>query len=166
MTTAQKAAGLSLQPAENERKSWLKRFMAFITGSRVVAVDADAGDTRKGKDGRIVGKLTPDMIRRMDEPPKLINPSGDSSGCVSKHRPPSRSMIPMDYEQAFTPTKEPFEEYLSNSQGCRPSPSLDIKSKKYVTSLIHRSYNFSQQRFADVYRILAQLPAVCPVSIL
>ena len=106
---------LPIQLAENHTKSWLKRLTAFITGHPIVVVDGAALD----KVGRTKGKFTPDMIRRMDEPPKPINPSGSSSGWVNERRLSHRT-IP---ERSFTSTPELFEEFPSNGQACRPATS-------------------------------------------
>ena len=116
--SAKKAAGLSLQPAENHTKSWFKRLMAFITGHPMVVVDVDAATVG----GRTIRKLTPDMIRRMDEPPKPINPSGSSSGWVDERLPSHRTILPRS-ERSFTSTPEFFEEFPSNGQACRPASS-------------------------------------------
>jgi hypothetical protein len=123
IAAAKKAAGLSLQPAANHRKPWPKRLTAFITGSPVV--NADVVDN----ESMTIRKLTPDMIRRMDEPPKLINPSGNSSGWVSEL--PSHGTTSHGFERPFTPTAES----LSNRQACR-SASLDINQKQYVARLV------------------------------
>ena len=114
-----KAAGLSIQPAENHTKSWLKRLIAFVTGHPMVVVDVGAA---VDKEGRKKQKLTPDMIQRMDEPPKPINPSGSTSGWVSE-RHPSHNTIPPRSGKSFTSTPEFFEEFPSNSQACRPASS-------------------------------------------
>jgi hypothetical protein len=90
--------------------------MAFIKGHPMIEV-RPAVD----KGGRTIRKFTPDMIRRMDEPPKPINPSGSSSGWVSE-RHPSHRTIP---ERSFTSTPEFFdsEESPSNGQACHPASS-------------------------------------------
>ncbi|KAF8806550.1 TrkH-domain-containing protein [Phlegmacium glaucopus] len=128
---AKKAAGLTFQPAENHTKSFLKRLMVFLTGKPMIAVDADVVDEDlKKRKGRSIRRLTPHMIRRMDEPPRPINPSGNPSDWVSEHRPPPDSERP-----------ESPEEFPSNSQDCRRSVSLDIQSEKYVARLIATLYN-------------------------
>lgn len=113
--SAKKGAVLPIQLAENHTKSRLKRLMAFITGHPMVVVDGAAVD----KVGRTKGKFTPDMIRRMDEPPKPINPSGSSSGWVSDRRLSHRT-IP---ERSFTSTPELLEEFPCNGQARRPATS-------------------------------------------
>ena len=93
--------------------------MAFITGHPMVVVDVGA---TVEKESRTKRKLTPDMIRRMDEPPKPINPSGSSSGWVSERRP-SHGTIPPRSGQSFTLSPEFFEEFPSNGQAYRPASS-------------------------------------------
>ena len=66
-------------------------------------IEVDVG-AAVDKGGRTIRKFTPDMIRRMDEPPEPINPSGSSSGWVSE-RHHSRRTIP---ERSFTSTPEFF----------------------------------------------------------
>jgi hypothetical protein len=116
--SAKQAAGLSLQPAENHTKSWFKRLMAFITGHPMVVVDVDAATVG----GRTIRKLTPDMIRRMDEPPRPINPSGSSSGWVNERRSSHRTILPRS-ERSFTSTPDFFEGFPSNGQACCPASS-------------------------------------------
>ena len=92
--------------------------MAFIKGHPMIEVDIGAA---VDKGGRTIRKFTPDMIRRMDEPPKPINPSGSSSGWVSEcHH--SRRTIP---ERSFTSTPEFFnsEESPSNGHACHHTSS-------------------------------------------
>jgi hypothetical protein len=98
--------------------------MAFITGQPMVAMDVGAA-------GRTKQKFTPDMIRRMDEPPKPINPSGSSSGWVSE-RHPSRRTIP---ERSFTSTPEFFEEF---GQACHPASSDKNRRRLSDPGLISR----------------------------
>ena len=123
--SAKKAAGLSLQPAENHTKSWFKRLMAFITGHPMVVVDVDAAAVG----GRTIRKLTPDMIRRMDEPPKPINPSGSSSGCVNERRPSHRTILPRS-ERSFTSTPGFYEGFPSNGQAC---PASSDKNRRRLS---------------------------------
>ena len=98
--------------------------MGFVTGHPMVVVDGAVVD----KEDKTKRKLTPDMIRRMDEPPKPINPSGSSSGWVSE-RHPSHRTIPPRSGQSFTSTPDFFEEFSSNGQTCRPT-SGDRNSRR------------------------------------
>ena len=108
-----KAADLLIQPTENYTKSWLNRSMAFVTGYPVVVpVDVDAVVDKEGG-LETKRKLTPDMIRRVDEPPKPINPSGNSSGWVSERRASHRT-IPPGSGPSFTSPLELFEDFSSN----------------------------------------------------
>lgn len=130
---AKKAAGLIFQPPENNTKSYLERLMAFITGKPIVAVDAGAVDEENIKKERGRSKFSPNMIRRIDEPPKPINPSGNLS---ERQHPSLHRTTSLDSERAFTPTTKSFEEFPSNNpQARRCDVSLDINSKMYVTRL-------------------------------
>jgi hypothetical protein len=96
--------------------------MAFITGHPMVVVDVGAAVRKEGRTIRKLTPLTPDMIRRMDEPPKPINPSGSSSGWVNERHPSDRT-IPSRSGQSFTSTPEFLEELPSNGRACRPASS-------------------------------------------
>jgi len=98
----------------------------------MTTVDADAINDLKEEKSRSIRKLTPDMIQRMDEPPKPINPSGNPSGWVTS----SEYLRPPDRGRSFTPTPESSEEFPSNRQARARSASPDIQSKKYVARLI------------------------------
>ena len=119
-----------MQPAENHTNSWLKRLVAFITGHPMVIVPVDVGAL--DKEGRTKQKFTPDMIRRMDEPPKPINPSGGSSGWVSERRPSHRT-IPPGSGQSFTSTPEFLEKFPSNGQVCQCHPASSDKTSKRLS---------------------------------
>ena len=98
--------------------------MGFITGHPIVVVDVGAA-VKEGRTKRKLtplSPLTPDMIRRMDEPPKPINPSGGSSGWVSDRHPSHRTTSPRS-GQSFTSTPEFLEQFPSNGQALRSASS-------------------------------------------
>ncbi|KAH9485514.1 Low-affinity potassium transport protein [Psilocybe cubensis] len=82
---AQKATRL-VETARKQHRPWPHRFIAFLQGRHISVEDEDQVEegAKKG-DGNAIRKLRPDMIRRMDDAPKLVNPSG----WVSEGRAPS-----------------------------------------------------------------------------
>ncbi len=76
----QKASSILRQGKEKQRP-WPHRMLARLRPGRglsVVAEDSPEGSTpdRRSPGNGIIRKLRPDMIRRMDDAPKPINPSG------------------------------------------------------------------------------------------
>jgi hypothetical protein len=61
-------------------RAWPHRFATLFRRraplSTVVEVTEEEEPHRKGRGGGVIRKLRPDMIRRMDDAPKLIDPSG------------------------------------------------------------------------------------------
>lgn len=97
MAATKKAASI-IKEDMDERKPWPHKFIAFFTGKgklKVVDKDKDIEDAKKGRKSAL-GKLRPDMIRRMDDAPKLLNPSG----WVSEGPAPSRET---SYNSAIGP---------------------------------------------------------------
>lgn len=71
--------------AQHERRPWSGRMAALFRPGRsqisVVAEDSSDGSSSVRPNNRgIIRKLRPDMIRRMDDAPKLVNPSGWITG--------------------------------------------------------------------------------------
>lgn len=60
------------------RRPWHHRIFAFFQGRHISVIDEEnAGEDLKRKESAGGSrKLRPDMIRRMDDAPKLVNPSG------------------------------------------------------------------------------------------
>ncbi|KAF9485986.1 TrkH-domain-containing protein [Pholiota conissans] len=94
------------------QKPWHHRLVAFVTGSQIRVVDEGKSPARqsspKGKGG-VFRKLRPDMIRRMDDAPKLINPSG----WVSEGQAPSPPKTPSGPH----PSPQPFTSDSSDASG-------------------------------------------------
>lgn len=94
---ARKAASL-IADAEKKDRPWPSRIAAFIRQGRglsVVVEETEAKPLPQEKGGHIT-KLRPDMIRRMDDAPKLINPSGwvSEGKATSMRREPSVASQP------------------------------------------------------------------------
>ncbi|KAG2043915.1 cation transport protein-domain-containing protein [Suillus americanus] len=83
LTTASAPAGNSV----GSKGGWSRRFFRRKTGLSTVPEDSASGDARTTpKDS--TKKLRPDMIRRMDDQPKPVNPSGritESGAVPMKH---------------------------------------------------------------------------------
>lgn len=96
-TAATKKAANIIREDIEERKPWPHRFIAFFSGKKLKVVDKEK-DVKEAKKGQksALRKLRPDMIRRMDDAPKLLNPSG----WVSEGSAPSR-------EQSYNSTTGP-----------------------------------------------------------
>lgn len=73
----EKRVGKDVEQAVEQHKPWPRRFLAFISGGGLKVVpDPDALRKGQANSGGVLPKLRPDMIRRMDDAPKLVNPSG------------------------------------------------------------------------------------------
>ncbi|KAF8967965.1 cation transport protein-domain-containing protein [Flammula alnicola] len=80
---AKKKAARVISRAAKENKPWPHRFVAYMSGRHLSVIDEESADQEAKKEGAL-RKLRPDMIRRMDDAPKRIDPSG----WVSEGRPP------------------------------------------------------------------------------
>ncbi|KIM40298.1 hypothetical protein M413DRAFT_176376 [Hebeloma cylindrosporum] len=74
---AAKRAASIMAEASKENRPWPHRFLAFFTGRKLSVIDEERISRDEPKpSGGAPPKLRPDMIRRMDDAPKLVNPSG------------------------------------------------------------------------------------------
>jgi hypothetical protein len=126
---AKKAASMIAEAAK-ENKPWPNRFLAFFTGRKLSVIDEERIPRDETKpSGGVPPKLRPDMIRRMDDAPKLVNPSG----WLSEGHVPSGSSHPQPKTLADNPSNEPSSSSMPRSKrNHRPSISIDISAPKYV----------------------------------
>lgn len=72
----EKAVGVLVNPKKRSA-SWSSRIATFLRpGGLSMVARSNGVDRDMEKKGGIIQNLRPDMIRRMDEAPKRINPSG------------------------------------------------------------------------------------------
>lgn len=127
---AQKAADLVREDVE-QRRPWPHRMAAFFRPGRglsVVAEESSEGSKsdRNAKRG-IIRKLRPDMIRRMDDAPKLVNPSG----WVTEGKAPSLRKAPaMRSSRADEGNVDPNDPHESPSltESLKSSPGVATPS--------------------------------------
>ncbi|KAF8891820.1 cation transport protein-domain-containing protein [Infundibulicybe gibba] len=109
--TSRKVGG-AVADAEKNSQPWPTRFVTFLRQGRglsVVAEDSKEGSAESERKGGILRKLRPDMIRRMDDAPKLVNPSGWIS--EGKAMPARRSsMAQSRHESNRHPSSSPVFE--------------------------------------------------------
>ncbi|ETW74843.1 potassium transporter [Heterobasidion irregulare TC 32-1] len=104
-------------------KTWRSRISTLLRrGSRLSDVEekTDEEDTRKGG-GNESRKLRPDMIRRMDDAPKLVNPSG----WISEGRSDPMNAVAEDGSQ---PPAEPTRQLAFAEDPKRRSRDLSVSS--------------------------------------
>lgn len=113
---AAKKAAQIIDIAKKQHKPWPHRFIAFFTGRHLSVEDEDQveEEAKKG-DGTAIRKLRPDMIRRMDDAPKLVNPSG----WVSEGRAPSLRKGSVSSTRVQLKTSTNPSDPNSNSDGDR-----------------------------------------------
>jgi len=85
---AKKAASV-IPEAAKENKTWLHRFFSFFTRRKLSVIDEEKLPSDEIKPSGVLPKLRPDMIRRMNDAPKPVNPSGWVS---EDHAPSTRKM--------------------------------------------------------------------------
>ncbi|KAG6895622.1 hypothetical protein C0992_000312 [Termitomyces sp. T32_za158] len=90
------------------RSSWSHRVSTLISKKRVDVAGMEKEEKKKG----IIRKLRPDMIRRMDDAPKLVNPSGyavplEKAPTLQNVKPGHLSFVPstIGYEDNHTNTR-------------------------------------------------------------
>lgn len=107
------------------QRPWYHRLLATITGHRARVVDEEslprAGQSSPG--GGVLRKLRPDMIRRMDDAPKLINPSG----WVSVGHAPSTPKTPISPRPPPTPFATSASD-TSNGSSNATHPSIAMQN--------------------------------------
>lgn len=108
-----KAASL-VEQAKTKRKPWPHRMFAYIKGDHIELEDEDNPEAKdKKRRNGVLQKLRPDMIRRMDDAPKLVNPSG----WVSENRPPSVKGIEIsNIHVSPKPSPSPVESHTSSEE--------------------------------------------------
>ena len=117
--------------ATRDSKQWTNRFLAFFTRRKLSVIDEEK-IPRDGTKPPTPPKLRPDMIRRMDDAPKLVNPSG----LLSEGHAPSGSNISAGSSH---PQPKPNPSDASSSSDIRRSKlnrrrtiSIDMAAPKYV----------------------------------
>ncbi|TFK44919.1 cation transport protein-domain-containing protein [Crucibulum laeve] len=98
---------------------WSTRIATFFHPGRHISIEVEesneGSDRSKDQKGGIIGRLRPDMIRRMDDAPKLVNPSG----WVSDGKAPIRKMPSIQSRQEGTQRLS----VVSASSDNEPKPS-------------------------------------------
>jgi hypothetical protein len=72
------------EDSAKKRNSWQNRLHTYVHSGKKLSVLAEEPlqgkkKVEKEESKGFIGKVRPDMIRRMDDPPKLVNPSGTVS---------------------------------------------------------------------------------------
>ncbi|KDR75691.1 hypothetical protein GALMADRAFT_248309 [Galerina marginata CBS 339.88] len=128
---AKKAADIVVEDIK-QQQPWPHRFIAFFSGRQLSVIDEEKvpEEAKKGQGG-LTRKLRPDMIKRMDDAPKLVNPSGWVSegrprsvrkGSVSSIQP---QVKPMPTTPSNTPDDSDREKPVSPRLPARQPASTD-----------------------------------------
>ncbi|KAJ7030061.1 cation transport protein-domain-containing protein [Mycena alexandri] len=95
---AAKSKAIAIGDAEKKTPPWTRRFSSLLSRDATVlsaveetSREASLNDEKPKKKKSFMRKLRPDMIRRMDGPPQLVNPSGWIS--EGAHPPLPRSPV-------------------------------------------------------------------------
>lgn len=108
----------SARASSGTRGSWSRRIFRSKSDLGTVPEDSSSNDVRTTTKENAI-RLRPDMIRRMDAPPKLINPSGritESSAVQMKHislKPNATSPDMQAEERAPSPRQLEFPDEIS-----------------------------------------------------
>jgi len=126
---ATKKTASMIAEGTRQNKPWSSRFLAFFARRKLSVIDEER-ILRDGMKPSIPPKLRPDMIRRMDDAPKLVNPSG----LLSEGHAPSDSKI-----SAGSSDPKPNPSDASSSSDMRRSKlnrrrtiSIDFAAPEYV----------------------------------
>lgn len=122
---ARSASKLS-RDAESATQPWARRFVSLFsknTGLSTVTEDAEEEkDESKERSGGVIRKLRPDMIRRMDDAPKLVDPSGwiSEGQSVPMNRAPTmqstRQLVFADDVSTGLPSRTHLDSVLESSK--------------------------------------------------
>ncbi|KAJ7772100.1 cation transport protein-domain-containing protein [Mycena maculata] len=115
---AAKAKALAIEETEKTPPPWPRRINTLLSRSMLSAVQETSREGSRSRERTLdqdekpkkkgfMRKLRPDMIRRMDHPPQLVNPSGwISEGAKSRSPEPQDAEEPERREGAQTPHTE------------------------------------------------------------
>jgi hypothetical protein len=83
---AAKARAIEIGETEKTSPPWTRRISTLMSRNTILSA-VEEEDDKKPKKKTFMRKLRPEMIRRMDRPPQLINPSGWISEGAQTHSP-------------------------------------------------------------------------------
>lgn len=120
---ASRAAAKVDSEAELAARPWTHRFASLFrknTGlSTVDEITEDDKDESKERTGGIIRKLRPDMIRRMDDAPKLVDPSGwisEGQSVPMMRAPTVQSTRQLAFADDANPTRMPLDRVLETAR--------------------------------------------------
>lgn len=132
----QQLAAASVGNSVGNKGGWPRRIFRRKTGLSTVQEDSTNGDARTiPKDS--AKRLRPDMIRRMDGRPKLVNPSGriTESGAVSMNHSSLESLKSLNL-QAEEQEQEPSPHQLVFADGKTQTPEqLELENNVKIKNL-------------------------------
>ncbi|KAJ7503005.1 cation transport protein-domain-containing protein [Mycena galericulata] len=144
---AAKARAIEIGDAEKTRPPWSRRITGLLSrGTMLSAVQETSregsrsrehlDDVEKPKKKGFMRKLRPDMIRRMDHPPQLVNPSG----WISEGHNPEPEEKPEASPQLERPRQLAFAEQLVSSP--KPVSEEPLPSSSPSPSQLHPPLGF------------------------
>lgn len=153
---AAKSKAVAIGDAEKKTPPWTRRISALLSQDATVlsaveerSREGSLNDEKPKKKKSFMRKLRPDMIRRMDGPPQLVNPSGWIS--EGAHTPLPRSPVEPKEENNSVEAERPrlmfTDELVSSpkpiveqSSPASPSPSHLRAPKGLVDFKFHCIY--------------------------
>ncbi|KAJ7668683.1 cation transport protein-domain-containing protein [Mycena polygramma] len=127
---AAKARAVEIGETERAPPPWTRRISTLLGRSTVLSAveetDGEEKEKPKKKKSNFMRKLRPDMIRRMDRPPQLINPSGWISEGAQTPKVPSPTSEEAEGGEVQEPAEHGrprFTESLVSSP--KPIPELE-----------------------------------------
>ncbi|KAJ8591379.1 hypothetical protein M405DRAFT_788957 [Rhizopogon salebrosus TDB-379] len=167
----QQFTAASARASSGTRGSWSRRIFRSKSDLGTVPEDSSSNDVRTTPKENAI-RLRPDMIRRMDAPPKLINPSGritESSAVQMKHislKPNATSPDMQAEERAPSPRQLEFPDEISYSpEQLNLGADVDVKNVhiRRGSSLVDRERSTSHtRRLSDPASRGATTSAVSP----
>ncbi|KAJ7821116.1 cation transport protein-domain-containing protein [Mycena olivaceomarginata] len=140
---AAKARAIEIGETEKTSPPWTRRISTLMSRNTILSA-VEEEDDKKPKKKTFMRKLRPEMIRRMDRPPQLINPSGWISEGAQTHSPEPQIEEKKDSLELQRPT---FTETLVSS----PHPVPDTPTSPSASHL-----SPSGRRLSDPGRISPQ----------
>lgn len=142
-----------VEQAVESRKPWPHRFLVFVSGRGMKVVpESDQSAPRKTRSGPggVLQKLRPDMIRRMDDAPKLVNPSG----WVSEGGPPPAATMSISLHPAQSPVPPNMVKADPDTGSGSNAPNLYVQDSDSVKS-DNTTYVFTYCTFVYAYLFLS-----------
>ncbi|TRM69077.1 cation transport protein-domain-containing protein [Schizophyllum amplum] len=124
------------QPVLNRLRTWLSLRAQTAVREGNSRATSKSSDSKKDKKGGIVRKLKPDMIRRMDDAPQLVNPSGWISDAVPIKKAQTLQLHPAsDTAVAAPPRLSSVDENRATGRSVSPPEAKPTRGRSAARRL-------------------------------